>query len=171
MSNSFVIDTEPSEFVWINDLILFLFSDSKEGMAGKVAAASPASFEYEIFESDKRLQTVVTTSKQTTMWIDPGTLKLRHRIGRGPFGETWLATLHRSMEDYDECHEVAVKMLHPVKDDNMRVLLDKLDDLFSKCQGVEGVCCLQGISAMNGKVGEVLLVFLGIFVSYLTFFC
>ncbi|KAJ0031624.1 hypothetical protein Pint_12422 [Pistacia integerrima] len=121
-------------------------------MAGKVAAASPASFEYEIFESDNRLQTVVSTSKQTTMWIDPATLKLRHRIGRGPFGETWLATLHRSTEDYDEYHEVAVKMLPPVKGDHMRVLLDKLDDLFSKCQGVEGVCCLQGISAMNGKI-------------------
>ncbi|XP_031279542.1 E3 ubiquitin-protein ligase KEG-like [Pistacia vera] len=121
-------------------------------MAGKVAAASPASFEYEIFESDNRLQTVVATSKQTTMWIDPATLKLRHRIGRGPFGETWLATLHQSTDDYDEYHEVAVKMLPPVKGDHMRVLLDKLDDLFSKCQGVEGVCCLQGISAMNGKI-------------------
>ncbi|KAJ0091535.1 hypothetical protein Patl1_12483 [Pistacia atlantica] len=121
-------------------------------MAGKVAAASPASFEYEIFESDNRLQTVVATSKQTTMWIDPATLKLRHRIGRGPFGETWLATLHQSTDDYDEYHEVAVKMLPPVKGDHMRVLLDKLDYLFSKCQGVEGVCCLQGISAMNGKI-------------------
>ncbi|KAJ0029886.1 hypothetical protein Pint_12409 [Pistacia integerrima] len=107
-------------------------------MDGKVSAALPAAFEYE----------------QTTMWINPARLKLGHRIGTGPFGETWLAMLRRSMEDYDyyEDHEVAVKMLHPVKEDHMRVLLDKLDDLFSKCQGVEGVCFLQGISVMNGKI-------------------
>ncbi|KAJ0030740.1 hypothetical protein Pint_12418 [Pistacia integerrima] len=107
-------------------------------MGGKVSAALPAAFEYE----------------QTTMWINPARLKLGHRIGTGPFGETWLAMLRRSMEDYDyyEDREVAVKMLHPVKGDHMRVLLDKLDDLFSKCQGVAGVCFLQGISVMNGKI-------------------
>ncbi|KAJ0090221.1 hypothetical protein Patl1_12479 [Pistacia atlantica] len=77
-------------------------------MAGKVSAAPPAAFEY----------------GQTTMWINPATLKLRHRIGTGPF----------------------------VKEDHMRVLLDKLNDLFSKCQGVEGVCFLHGISVMNGKI-------------------
>ncbi|KAJ0091537.1 hypothetical protein Patl1_12481 [Pistacia atlantica] len=130
-------------------------------MALKGAAAPPATYECEHFEGDNRLRTVVATSKQKTRWINPATVKLRHRIGRGPFGETWLATLRGSREDYGEYHEVVVKMLHPVKEDHMRVLLDKLDDLFSKCQGVEGVCCLQGISAMNGKVGEVLLVFLG----------
>ncbi|KAJ0031622.1 hypothetical protein Pint_12420 [Pistacia integerrima] len=127
-------------------------------MALKGAAAPPAAYECEHFEGDNRLRTVVATSKQKTRWINPATLKLRHRIGRGPFGETWLATLRGSREDYGEYHEVVVKMLHPVKEDQMRVLLDKLDDLFSKCQGVEGVCCLQGISAMNGKVGEVCLV-------------
>ncbi|KAJ0030744.1 hypothetical protein Pint_12413 [Pistacia integerrima] len=121
-------------------------------MALKGAAAPPAAYECEHFEGDNRLRTVVATSKQKTRWINPATLKLRHRIGRGPFGETWLATLRGSREDYGEYHEVVVKMLHPVKEDHMRVLLDKLDDLFSKCQGVEGVCCLQGISAMNGKV-------------------
>ncbi|KAJ0091538.1 hypothetical protein Patl1_12480 [Pistacia atlantica] len=127
-------------------------------MALKGAAAPPAAYECEHFEGDNRLPTVVATSKQKTRWINPATVKLRHRIGRGPFGETWLATLRGSREDYGEYHEVVVKMLHPVKEDHMRVLLDKLDDLFSKCQGVEGVCCLQGISAMNGKVGEVCLV-------------
>ncbi|XP_044463956.1 E3 ubiquitin-protein ligase KEG isoform X2 [Mangifera indica] len=121
-------------------------------MAGKVAAAPLSAFEYELFEGHDYLGTVVAASKETTMWIDPTTLKLRHRIGRGPFGETWLATLHRSTEDYDEYHEVAVKVLHPIKEDHMRVMLGKLDDLFSKCQGVEGVCCLQGISVMNGKI-------------------
>ncbi|KAJ0091536.1 hypothetical protein Patl1_12482 [Pistacia atlantica] len=120
--------------------------------------ALKGAYECEHFEGDNRLPTVVATSKQKTRWINPATLKLRHRIGRGPFGETWLATLRGSREDYGEYHEVVVKMLHPVKEDHMRVLLDKLDDLFSKCQGVEGVCCLQGISAMNGKVGEVCLV-------------
>ncbi|KAJ0031621.1 hypothetical protein Pint_12421 [Pistacia integerrima] len=114
--------------------------------------ALKGAYECEHFEGDNRLRTVVATSKQKTWWINPATLKLRHRIGRGPFGETWLATLRGSREDYGEYHEVVVKMLHPVKEDHMRVLLDKLDDLFSKCQGVEGVCWLQGISAMNGKV-------------------
>ncbi|KAL5850276.1 hypothetical protein ACOSQ3_008326 [Xanthoceras sorbifolium] len=122
-------------------------------MAGKFAVVQPDPFEYELFDGDPdHLVTVVATSNQKTPWIDPATVKLRHRIGRGAFGETWLATYHQSTEDYDEYHEVAVKMLHPVKEDHMRVLLNKLDDLFSKCQGVEGVCLLQGISVISGKI-------------------
>jgi hypothetical protein len=34
----------------------------------------------------------------------------------------------------------------------MRVVLDKFDNLFSKCQGIENVCFLHGISVINGKV-------------------
>ncbi|EEF46948.1 E3 ubiquitin-protein ligase KEG isoform X2 [Ricinus communis] len=123
-------------------------------MAGKVVPAQPAtSFEYELFEGDyDRLRTVVASSNQSTPWIDPENLKLRHRIGRGPFGDVWLATHHHSTEDYDEYHEVALKMLHPVKEDHVRVLLDKFDDLFLKCGGIEGVCLIRGISIINGKI-------------------
>ncbi|CAI9771497.1 unnamed protein product [Fraxinus pennsylvanica] len=38
----------------------------------------------------------------------------RHRIGRGPFGDVWLATHHSNTEHYKEYHEVAIKMLHPI---------------------------------------------------------
>lgn len=121
-------------------------------MAGKFAV-QPDPFEYELYVGDPdHLVTVVATSNQKTPWIDPGMVKLRHRIGRGAFGETWLATYHRSTEAYEEYYEVAVKMLHPVKEDCMKVLLDKLDDLFTKCEGIEGVCLLQGISVISGKI-------------------
>ncbi|KAF3964767.1 hypothetical protein CMV_010986 [Castanea mollissima] len=58
----------------------------------------------------------------------------------------------QSMEDYDQFHEVAVKMLHPIKEVHVRDVLDKFEDLFSKCQGVGGVCWLHGISIINGKL-------------------
>ncbi|KAF2303816.1 hypothetical protein GH714_023582 [Hevea brasiliensis] len=123
-------------------------------MAGKVVPAQPpTSFEYELFEGDpEHLRTVVASSNYSTPWIDPAKLKLRHRIGRGPFGDVWLATYHQSTEDYDEYHEVAVKMLYPVKKDHVKVLLDKFDDLFSKCRGIEGVCLLYGISIITSKI-------------------
>ncbi|KAF5743327.1 hypothetical protein HS088_TW09G01394 [Tripterygium wilfordii] len=123
-------------------------------MAGKVISAQPtAAFEYELFEGDPdHLRTVVATSNQMTSWIDPAKLKLRHRIGRGPFGDTWLATHHQSSEDYDEHHEVAVKMFRRIKEDHMRTVVDKFDDIFFKCQGVEDVCLLHGISIINGKI-------------------
>lgn len=124
-------------------------------MAGKVAPAETTeSFEYELLEGedDGVFRTVVATTNETTPWIDPSTLKLRHRIGRGPFGDVWLATLHRSTEDYDEFHEVAIKLLHPISEDHVRAFLGKIDDLFSKCKGVDGICFLQGVSIISGKV-------------------
>ncbi|XWS70442.1 hypothetical protein CRYUN_Cryun03dG0048600 [Craigia yunnanensis] len=123
-------------------------------MAGKVVDALSASFsEYEFLEGgDDQLRTVVAASNQRIAWIDPSILKLRHRIGRGPFGDVWLATYHRSTKDYDQYLEVAIKMLHPVKQDDMRTLLDKFDDLYSKCQGVNDICSLQGISIISGKI-------------------
>lgn len=112
-----------------------------------------ASFEYELLDTNPdRLRTVVASSDQKSSWIEPAKLKLRHRIGRGPFGDVWLATHHQSTEDFDEYHEVAVKMLHPIKEDSMRAVLDKLEDVFYKCQGVEGLCRLHGTSIINGKV-------------------
>ena len=118
-------------------------------MAGKVVNALSASFsEYEFLEGgDDQLRTVVAASNQRIAWIDPSILKLRHRIGRGPFGDVWLATYHR-----DQYYEVAIKMLHPIKQDDMRTLLDKCDDLYSKCQGVNNICSLHGISIISGKV-------------------
>lgn len=124
-------------------------------MAGKVVPAQPVtSFEYELLEDDDpdHFRTVVASSNQSTPWIDPAKLKLRHRIGRGPFGDVWLATHHESTQDYDEFHEVAVKMLHPVKEDCMRVLLDKFRNLFRESREVEGVCLIHGISVINGKI-------------------
>uniref|UniRef100_A0A6M2EQ20 Protein kinase domain-containing protein n=1 Tax=Populus davidiana TaxID=266767 RepID=A0A6M2EQ20_9ROSI len=122
-------------------------------MASKVVPAQPVTpFEFELYEDPDHLRTVMASSNQSTHRIDPAKLKLRHRIGRGPFGDVWLATHHQSTEDYDEYHEVAVKMLQPLKEEHMRLVLDKFDGLFSKCQGVENVCFLHGISVMNGKI-------------------
>lgn len=130
-------------------------------MAGKVVPAQSsavASFEYELFEGDPdHLRTVAASSNESFPWIDPAKLKLRHRIGRGPFGDVWLATHHQSTQDYDEYHEVAVKMLHPIKEDYLRAVLDKFDDIFSRCQGIEGVCLLHGMSIINGKVSDVFI--------------
>ncbi|ERN17985.1 hypothetical protein AMTRI_Chr13g122080 [Amborella trichopoda] len=111
------------------------------------------SFEYELYGGDaEHLKTVVATPNQISPWIDPGVLKLKHRIGRGPFGYVWLATLHQSTEDYDEYHEVAVKMLNPIKEADMQAFIPKFEDLFLKYQGLQNVCLLRGISIKNGRV-------------------
>lgn len=122
-------------------------------IAANLPTAEPAAFEYELFEGDPdHLRTVVATTNHLTPWIDPTAMKLRHRIGRGLFGDVWLATHHQSNGDYEEHHEVAVKMLHTVKEDHARAMLDKFEDLFTKCQGIEGVCWLHGVSVLNGKI-------------------
>ncbi|GFS42660.1 protein kinase superfamily protein [Actinidia rufa] len=122
-------------------------------MAGKVADRPPASFDFELVEGGSgQLRTVKASPRQISPWIDPATIKLRHRIGRGPFGDVWLATHHQTTEDYVEYHEVAVKMLHSIREDLIKVVLDKFSDLFCKCQSLKGVCLLQGISIIGGKV-------------------
>ncbi|KAK9149606.1 hypothetical protein Scep_008363 [Stephania cephalantha] len=125
-------------------------------MTGKAAAsqsASPGPFEFELFEGDPdHLKTVVATPKQITPWVDPASLRLEYRIGRGPFGDVWLATKHQSTSEFYKYHELAIKMLHPVKEDQMQTVLDRFDDLFSKCQGLPGVCWLHGISIIDGKI-------------------
>lgn len=123
-------------------------------MAEKIGAAPPpASFEYELFEGDPdHLRTVAATSTQLSPWIDPASLKLKHRIGRGLFGDVWLATHHQSADDYDEYHEVAVKMLHTIREDHMQMFLDKFAGIFLKCRQLKGVCWLHGISIKTGKV-------------------
>ncbi|XP_040866905.1 uncharacterized protein [Glycine max] len=118
-----------------------------------IATQSPAPFEYEILDSDAEvLRTVRASSNHTNPWIEPGRLKLRHRIGRGPFGDVWLATHHQSTEDYDEYHEVAAKMLHPIKEDHVKIVLEKFNELYFKCQGVASISWLHGISVLNGRI-------------------
>ena len=127
---------------------------SDSGMAREVITTPPgASFEYEFLEGDSDFPgTVRASSSRTNPWIEPERLKLRHRIGRGPFGDVWLATHHHSTEDFDEYHEVAAKMLYPIREDNMKIILEKFNELYSKCQGVASVCWLHGISILNGRV-------------------
>ncbi|XP_010437936.1 PREDICTED: E3 ubiquitin-protein ligase KEG-like [Camelina sativa] len=116
-------------------------------MASKIISGKPDDSEYEIIEGACESALAAGTSP----WVDSSTLKLRHRIGRGPFGDVWLATHHQSTDDYDEHHEVAVKMLHPIKEYQKRVVVE-FDDLFSKCQGMENVCLLRGVSTISGKI-------------------
>ncbi|XP_026454590.1 E3 ubiquitin-protein ligase KEG-like [Papaver somniferum] len=123
-------------------------------MSNNSNSASDA-FEFELFEGDpENLKTVVATAPNriSSPWIDSSALKLKHRIGRGPFGDVWLATHHRLTEDYDEHHEVAVKMLHPVKEDHMQTVVNRFQNLFSTYQGIQSVCMLHGISITNGKI-------------------
>lgn len=119
-------------------------------MAGQVAFNQPSapSEDFEIVYDDVK----VASQAQCSPLIDPSTIKLRHRLGRGPFGDVWLATLHQTAEDYEEYHEVAVKMLHHVKEDNIKTVLDKLAELFSKSQGLKGVCWMYGTSIISGKI-------------------
>lgn len=123
-------------------------------MAEKIRVPKPGvSFEYELFEGDpEHLRTVVATPTQIRPWIDPASLNLKHRIGRGPFGDVWLATHHQSADDFDEYHEVAVKMLLPLKEDCTRAFVNKFEELFLKCKEFQGGCWLHGISVINGRV-------------------
>ena len=126
-------------------------------MSKQIVAAQPAAaFDFERVEDDHS-RAVIASSNKISAWIDPSKLKLRHRIGRGTFGDVWLATHHESTEDYDKYHEVAVKMFPLIKEDHVNVLLDKLDGLFSKCQRLGGVCSLHGFSIISGKVIHVCL--------------
>ncbi|KAM6585954.1 hypothetical protein CsatB_012956 [Cannabis sativa] len=116
---------------------------------GKVVA----SFEYELFEGDPdHLRTVVATPTPAGPWIDPSSLKLKYRVGRGPFGDVSLATHHQSSLDFDEFHELAVKVLHPFDKDHTQKFLDKFEELFYKCREFRSVCWLHGISIIDGKI-------------------
>lgn len=118
-----------------------------------ISTPSAASFDYEILDRDSDiLRTSRASSNRANPWIEPERLKLRHRIGRGPFGDVWLATHHQSTEDYDEYHEVAAKMLYPIREDHVKIVLEKFNELYFKCQGIASICWLHGISILNGRV-------------------
>lgn len=122
-------------------------------MAGQVAfhQLSAPSEDFEIVYND-----VDAASKtQFSPLIDPERIVLRHRVGRGPFGDVWLATLHQRAEDYEEYHAVAVKMLHQIKEDSIKTVLDKLSELLYKSRGLKGSCWLYGASVITGKVRNV----------------
>lgn len=124
-------------------------------MGTHIGSSSPSKgpFEYELFEGDaERLKTVTALPIQSGPWIDPGVLKLTHRIGRGPFGDVWIATLHHFADDYDEYHEVAVKMLNFIREEQMQPFVAKFKGIFDKYKGTQHVCWPYGISVKNGKI-------------------
>ncbi|XP_015643897.1 protein KINASE OF THE OUTER CHLOROPLAST MEMBRANE 1 isoform X2 [Oryza sativa Japonica Group] len=123
-------------------------------MAGQRSdSQSDESFEYMLLERDPDLyRTVFSGPSQISPWIDPSVLTLQHRIGRGPFGDVWIATHHQRTEDHDRYHEVAVKMLHPIREDQLQAFSVRFDEIFSKCQGLSNVCFLHGISTQNGRI-------------------
>lgn len=84
--------------------------------------------------------------------VDAEDLKMLHRVGRGNFGDVWLCTLHNSTAEFDEFHEVAVKVLPPISEDQARILYRKFATLFQASQGLKGVSWPRGISTKNGKV-------------------
>ncbi|KAL8189268.1 hypothetical protein R6Q57_028834 [Mikania cordata] len=117
-----------------------------------VTEPSQPSFDYMLYEGDpEHLRTVVATPNLPNPQINPSLLKLKHRIGHGLFGDVWLATHHQSSHDYDEYHEVAIKMLHPIKEEDMPKFMVKFEKLFLKLRKLPSACWLHGISVIPGK--------------------
>ena len=123
-------------------------------MAEQVGERKPVlPFEYEFVDRDSdSVRTVVATPNPDGPWIDPASLKLKHRIGRGTFGDVRLATLHQSSAEFDEYHELALKVLHPLEKDHTLRFMDKFQELFFRCRGFQNVCWLHGITIIDGKV-------------------
>lgn len=114
-----------------------------------------ASFDFELYEGDPdHLRTVVAAPASAGAYIDPASIKLKQRIGRGYFGDVWSATHHQSADDYDENHEVAIKRLHPINEDQVKAFLSKFEELWVnlKSKQFQGVCWLHGISVISGKI-------------------
>ncbi|CAH9072126.1 unnamed protein product [Cuscuta epithymum] len=81
--------------------------------------------------------------------VDPSlNIKLRHRIGRGVFGDVWLGTHKQSDGD----HEVAVKILHPINREDMNVVRSRLENLFAQCKDLGNVCHTQGVYVISGRL-------------------
>lgn len=124
-------------------------------MAEHNEAPAVAPFNYELYDGDPdHLRTVDARPPLPSSYIDPASLKLKYRIGHGLFGDVWLATHHRSASDYDEYHEIAIKSLHPMKEDSVNAVLRKFEELWIslKSQRVEGVCWLHGIAVLSNEV-------------------
>lgn len=140
-------------------------------MAEEISLVVP--FDYELYEGDPdQLRTVDATPALPSSYIDPASLKLKYRIGHGLFGDVWVATHHQSGTDYDQYHEVAVKMLHPIKEGHENKFIHRFEGLWrtSKSKNLQGVCWLHGISIISGKVN--LLCELNVYAdkrSYLSF--
>ncbi|KAM3314246.1 hypothetical protein ACQJBY_033226 [Aegilops geniculata] len=56
------------------------------------------------------------------------------------------------IEYYDLSHEFDMKMLHPVRDDDLQVFSARFNKVFGKCQSLGNVCFLHGISTRNGRL-------------------
>jgi hypothetical protein len=107
--------------------------------------------DYEQFGTPVNVNRAADPSR-THPWVDPSILKLMHRVGRGHFGDVWLATIHNRTEDFDEYHEVAVKMLPTGSEEQVHSLLQKFESLFHTVQGLRGVSWPYGVSIKDGKV-------------------
>ncbi|KAJ4758077.1 Protein kinase superfamily protein [Rhynchospora pubera] len=135
-------------------------------MAEKSSAAQPnldeSSIEYILLgRNPDQSQEVSFSRNHINSWIDTGDLQLKHRIGRGQFGDVWIATRHLKGLGENRHHEVAVKMLHPLKDDQLFSFKARFDEVFSKCLGLTSVCNLRGISVQNGRVCIVMMFYEG----------
>ena len=110
--------------------------------------------DYEIFDLDFTSSTLSMVMEPTQLgpWVKPEKIKLKHRIGRGHFGDVWIATLHTSDEEFEEFHEVAAKILSFVKDEQVTELLPKFYHIFQRCQNLKRVSWPRGISRKNEKV-------------------
>lgn len=121
-----------------------------------------SSSEYILLGSNPdQFQQVFFSQNQINSWIDTGDLQLKHRIGRGQFGDMWIATRHIKDLGQSRYHEVAVKMLYPFKDDQLLSFKSRFDEVFLKCRGLESVCMLHGISVQNGRVCIVMMFYEG----------
>lgn len=127
---------------------------------------SPAvHFDFELYDGDPdQLRTVDATPALPNSYIDPASLKLKYRIGHGLFGDVWVATHHQSGTDYDQYHEVAVKMLHSIKEGHEKEFLHRFEEVWrqSKSKKLQGVCWLHGISIVSGKVKLLCKLFISI---------
>lgn len=110
--------------------------------------------DYEICDNDppSAARMAVVESPQSSFWIKPEDVNLKHRIGRGPFGDVWLATLHSFNEEFDEFHEVAAKTLSFVTEEQVTDLQPKLYYIFQRCQNLSRVNWPRGISKKNDKI-------------------
>ncbi|KAI5073535.1 hypothetical protein GOP47_0011548 [Adiantum capillus-veneris] len=120
-------------------------------MEGKTEKESGEMEDYEMCDAGGE-KTEVVEAPQYNSWIKPDDLNLKHRIGRGPFGDVWLATLHRSNQDFDEFHEVSAKMLSFTSPQQVTDLLPKLNYIFQRCQNLSRVSSPRGISEKNGMI-------------------